>query len=81
MIGALTDLFLTIIAEAVITAGTISILAMRLDERLSSWHLTWFGSWVIPLALLLGGFWGVIMGARILPSRVSGKMAEADEGC
>jgi uncharacterized membrane protein YsdA (DUF1294 family) len=64
----LTDtVFLTLILEAAIPAGILSMLVMRFDESLSKNHLAWFGYRAILLALLFGGFWGILVGWKVFP--------------
>ncbi|HUH99495.1 MAG TPA: hypothetical protein VLY65_00490 [Nitrososphaerales archaeon] len=64
----LTDtVFLTLMLEAAVPAGILSMLVMRFDEALSSSHMLWFGYRAMLLALLFGGFWGILVGSRVFP--------------
>ena len=54
-------------AEAAVPAGLLSMIVMRFDETLSGWHLSGFGYRAMLLALLFGGFWGVVVGSQVFP--------------
>jgi len=60
--------YLVLMAETAIPAGIGSMAVMWLGEELSKSYVgTWLSYRMMILALIFGGFWGIVMGARFFP--------------